>query len=91
MKRGINTIPRSEYYELLGKAASRMWKIIRNLIYEEESKRMVCENREEYEKAERHAFNAIALTIAQQAITKSPNQFRRECDNPGLMEDGDDE
>lgn len=80
MKRGINTIPRDEYYELLSEASRRMWKRIRNLIYEEESKQMVCENREEYEKAERHAFNAIALSIAQQAITKSPNQFKKELE-----------
>lgn len=77
MKRGINTIPRNEYYELLSEAASRMRKKIRNLIQEEDSKQMTCENREEYDKAERHTFNAMALRIALDAITKSPNQFKK--------------
>lgn len=78
MKRAINTIPRDEYYELLSEAASRMRKKINRLIGEEESMQMVCENREEYEKAERHDFNAMALLIALDAITKSPNQFKKQ-------------
>ena len=79
MKRSINTIPRDEYYELLSEAASRMRKKINRLIDEEESKQRVCEDREEYEKAEKHDFNARALLIALDAITKSPNQFRKEA------------
>ena len=77
MKRSINTIPRDEYYELLSEAASRMRKKIRDLIFEEDSKQLACENREEYEKAEKHDFNARALLIAMDAITKSPNQFKK--------------
>ena len=81
MKRAINTIPRNEYYELLSKAASRMRKKINRLIGEEESMQMVCENREEYDKAEIHDFNARALLIALEAINKSPNQFGKEANN----------
>lgn len=86
MKRAINTTPRNEYYELLSEAASRMRKKINRLIGEEESMQMVCENREEYEKAERHDFNARALLIALDAITKSPNQFRKEINHEGHNE-----
>ena len=86
MKRAINTIPRNEYYELLSEAASRMRKKINRLIVEEESMQMVCENREEYEKAERHDFNAMALLIALDAITKSLNQFRKEINHEGHNE-----
>lgn len=81
MKRAINTIPRDEYYKLLSKAASKMYKKICRLIYEEESMQMACENKEEYEKAEMHDFNARALLIALEAITKSPNQFRNDVAN----------
>lgn len=78
MKRAINTIPRDEYYELLSKAASRMRKKIYHLIEDEDSKSRHYKYNGDFEKAEEHDFNLIALHIALYAITKSPNEFRKE-------------
>lgn len=79
MSRTINTIPRNEYYELLGEAASRMRKKIYNLIEDEDSKSRNYKFNGDFEKAEEHDFNLIALHIALCAITKSPNEFRKEA------------
>lgn len=85
MRRGINTIPGNEYYELLSEEARRMRRKISRLMQEENSMRMACEDKEEYEEAEMHDFNERVLFIAMQAITKSPNQFRQEYDNHRLQ------
>lgn len=83
MRRGINTIPKKEYSQLLWEAASRMKVKIKKLIELEDSLKRHCDDIEDYEKAEKHDFNSRALLIAIQAITKSPNEFEdwHDCNN----------
>lgn len=74
----LNTIPREEYAERLSKAALKVAKKLGHLSFEEELKSKEEENKGPDADAEKyldHKFRAIALTIAQAFLTKSPHEF----------------
>lgn len=70
-----NTIDREEYAERLYQACKRMGKAIRAISWQEESNERKAGNAGDDEKALRHHFNQIALRMAMDAITKSPNEL----------------
>lgn len=70
-----NTINREEYAKRLYDACRRMKNAIGAISWQEESNERNADNIGDDEKALRHYFNQIALQMAIDAITKSPNEL----------------
>lgn len=61
MRRAINTIKKEEYNQLLKEAAQRMSKTFFRLCEEEDIKMREADDKGNFDKAEKHDFNARAL------------------------------
>lgn len=61
MRRAINTIKKEEYNQLLKEAAQRMSKAFLRMCEEEDMKMREADDKGNFDKAEKHDFNARAL------------------------------
>ena len=72
-----NTIDREEYAQRLFEACRRMSKRLSRLKDEEYSKEQTADNKKDNEKALKHYFNSVALSLAMSALAKTPDELKK--------------